>query len=115
MAAGVYNFICEQGATFARSLLVTDSAGDPLDLTGYTARMQIRRDIKRDTTMLSLTTENGRITLGGEAGTIGLYISDEDTATIPRSGVYDLEIISSDGTVTRVLKGKFELDLEVTR
>ena len=115
MAAGIYNFICEQGATFQRSLTTTDGAGEPLDLSGYTARMQVRRDIDSATVMITLTTENGGSTLGGEAGTIDLYISDSDTSDIPRSGVYDLEIISGGGVVTRLIKGKFELDPEVTR
>ena len=115
MAAGIYNFICEQGVTFQRSITATDSEGDALDLTGYTARMQVRRDIGSATVLISLTTENGRITLGGDQGTVDLEISAADTSSIPRPGVYDLEIISSGGIVTRLLKGKFELDPEVTR
>lgn len=115
MAAGIYNFICEQGVTFQRSITATDSAGDLLDLTGYTARMQIRRDINATTTLAELTTENGGITLGDDAGTIDLFISADDTSDITRDGVYDLEIISPSDIVIRLLKGKFEIDQEVTR
>lgn len=115
MAAGIYNFICEQGATFTRVINATDGAGDPIDLTGYTARMQVRRDIDATAILIELTTENGRITLGGESGTITLSIDAEDTSAIPRPGIYDLELESDTGTVIRLLKGIFDLDPEATR
>lgn len=116
MAAGVYNFTIEQGTTFRRTLTLKDAAGDPVDLTGYTARMQIRAEVESTSVMLSLTTQNGGISLGGVAGTIELFISDINTSTVTTEGVYDLEIVDgSNNEVTRVLKGKVRLDKEVTR
>ena len=41
MAAGKYNFTIEQGATVDFEIAYTDSNGDPIDLTGYDARMQL--------------------------------------------------------------------------
>jgi hypothetical protein len=116
MAAGIYNFICEQGATFNRTFTVKDAAGDPLDLTDFIARMQVRRDIDAAEPMIELTTENGGIELGGEEGTVSLFISAGDTSDIPRSGVYDIEIQSGqNGETSRILKGQFILDPEVTK
>lgn len=115
MAAGVYNFICEQGATFNRVIHATDASGDPIDLTDYTARMQVRRDLDASDVLIELTTENDRISLGGANGEITLTIDAEDTSSIPRPGVYDLELESDSGTVIRLLKGTFKLDSEVTR
>lgn len=115
MAAGIYNFTCEQGATFTRVINATDAAGDPIDLTGYTARMQVRRDLDASSIIIELTTENGRISLDGASGEITLTIDAEDTSAIPRPGVYDLELESDGGTVIRLLKGTFNLDSEVTR
>ena len=115
MLAGTYKITCDQGATFERVITVKDSTGTPMNLTGYTARMQVRREIESSTTLVELTTQNGRITLGGAAGTITLSMNAATTAAIEDEGVYDLEIISSGGAVHRVLKGRFVLDLEVTR
>jgi len=124
MLAGIYNMTCQQGATFARTLTLRypdpeSPAIDPVYLlwnfTGYTARMQVRRTLQSTTPMISLTTENGRITLGGVTGVIELLISATDTAQITSSGVYDLEIISSSGVVSRVIQGDFILSEEVTR
>jgi len=113
--AGTYNFSIDQGATFSRRITLRNSDETLYNLTGYTARMHIRRELPDTETMLVLTTENGRITLGGAAGTIDLYIADEQTATLTRDGVYDLEIQSSAGEVFRVLKGAVRVSLEVTR
>jgi hypothetical protein len=115
MLAGVYKIICDQGATFQRVLTITDANDDPMNLTGYTARMQIRPEIESTDVLLELTTQNGRITLGGAAGTIALNLTPQDTATIDRDGFYDIEIISSGGAVHRVVRGRFVVNLEVTR
>ena len=42
MAAGRYSFVIEQGSTTDFEIIYKDSAGDPIDLTDYQARMQIR-------------------------------------------------------------------------
>ena len=124
MLAGIYNITCQQGSTFGRTLTFkypdpTSPPADPTylpwNLTGYTARMQVRRTIDSSTTLISLTTENGRISLGGASGIIELNITAADTATITSSGVYDLEIIASNGVVSRILQGDFTLSPEVTR
>ena len=115
MLAGVYKIVCDQGATFERLITIKDSNDDPMNLTGYTARMQIRPEIESSDVLVELTTENGRITLGGAAGTVELNLTPQVTATIDRDGFYDLEIISNGGAVHRVLRGRFVVNLEVTR
>jgi hypothetical protein len=67
--------------------------------------------------MISLTTENNGITIepASTKGEIRLIMSAADTAALDSNGVYDLEIISGSGTVSRVIQGSFTLDLEVTR
>ena len=114
MAAGAYDITCEQGATFSRTLTVKDSNGDARDLSSYTARMQVRRTKSSSTTLIDLTTANGRISTNS-AGQIILSISATDTAALTDEGVYDLEIEDTSGNVERVVEGKFKLHLEVTR
>jgi hypothetical protein len=114
MTPGKYNMICPQGATFAKQLTYAID-GDPVDLTTYTARMQVREKHTSKTVAVSLTTENGGITLGDDEGTIDLYIADESTSAITaKDYVYDLELVSS-GEVYRILEGKFIVTPEVTR
>jgi hypothetical protein len=116
MAAGKYDFYIEQGATFNRTIVWKDSSEDPVNLTGYTARMQVRKTVNSDTTILSLTTENGKIALGGALGTITLTLAPADTETLESfCGVYDLELKSGSDFVTRLLEGQVTISREVTR
>lgn len=90
--------------------------GLPVDLTSWTARMQIRTSTASSTVAVDMTTANGRIVLGGTAGTIRLLLSDAVTAGISiTSGVYDLELIAPDTTVRRLIYGNVTLVKEVTR
>jgi hypothetical protein len=112
--AGEYNFTIEQGATF--NLLMTWKIDNvAVNLTGYTARLQARIDVDETDTILSLTTGAG-ITLGGAAGTINLDQTATQTALLPKGEyVYDLELQSSGGIVTRLLQGELNISAEVTR
>jgi hypothetical protein len=119
MAAGRLDLTIEQGATFKRTLLLKqgDGASAPaVNLTGYTARMQIRADVDSTTVLIALTTENGRITITPLDGRLDLLISATDSAALAfEAGVHDLEIVSSGGEVTRLVQGKAKLSKEVTR
>lgn len=115
MPAGIYNIVAEQGATFTRTLTWTDNAGAAIDLTTYTARMHVRVETHSASTVLTLTTENGGISLGGASGTITLQASATTTAALDAgSYVYDLEMVSG-SVVTRLVQGTFVVNAEVTR
>lgn len=115
MLAGQYNLVIDQGAHFERSMTVKNPDGTIFDLTDFTARMHIRTEIDADDVMCELTTENGRIVLGGDEGTIRLIIPASLTQDFDDEGVYDLELIDSEDRVYRLLKGKVKVELEVTR
>jgi hypothetical protein len=114
MIPGKYNMVCPQGTTFSKQLTFTiDSV--PVDLTTYTARMQVREKYTSTSAIITITTENGGISLGGEDGTIDLYVSDSNTSHIvAKEYVYDLELVSS-SNVYRLIQGKFIVTPEVTR
>ena len=113
---GIYNIACNQGATFQRSITWTDSARNPYNLTGYSARMHVRETVESANTIVQLTTANSRISLGGAAGTVNLTIAATDTANLtPGLYVYDLELVSSANVVTRLIEGNFNVRAEVTR
>lgn len=117
----VYTFQIYQGQTWRNTLRLKDAAGDPIDLTDYTARMQIRETVESATFVLELTTENGRLTIDELAGEIAVLVDADDTSAIelplgePGQWVYDLEIIDSSDVVTRVLQGAVVMHAEVTR
>jgi hypothetical protein len=117
MAAGKLKLLIEQGATFRKTL--TWKAGVPavpVNLTSCTARMQFRSEIASATPLITLTTENGGIVLGGALGTIELIITATATAAITwTTGVYDLEVAFASGDVRRLVYGPVTVSPEVTR
>lgn len=115
MLAGVHNFTIDQGAYWQRSLKLFNPDESLYNLTGHTARMHLRREVKAPNPVISLTTENGRISLGGSNGVITLTLEAADTATITHDCVYDLEIVTSAGKPYRVIGGNIKLNPEVTR
>ena len=115
MAATTYDILIEQGATYSQVITYKDN-GVAVNLQGYTARMQVRATIEAATALIELTTANERIALGGAAGTITLTISAADTEALTAGrGVYDLELISGSGIVTRLLQGVATISRNVTR
>lgn len=115
MAAGNLDIRIDQGSVFALSLEYTDAAGVAVNLTGFTARMQVRKSATAPAPVLNLTSGSG-ITLGGAAGTIALYASDSTTAGVPAGDyVYSLELDPGGGNSFRLLEGKCTVTAEVTR
>ncbi len=115
MSAAYWKIRVEQGSTWRRVLTVKNDDGTPVNLTGYSARMQVRETIEAVTPVYSLTTGDG-ITIDGPAGQLTIVIADEtSSAWTWRYGVYDLELESAGGEVERLLYGEVEVDQEVTR
>ena len=119
MTAATLKLEIEQGSTFryALELKAGTAANAPaLDLTGYVARMQIRADQAAATVLHEMTSANGGITIDALAGRLNLLISATATAAFAFDrAVYDLEIESAGGEVTRVIQGTVVLSREVTR
>jgi hypothetical protein len=110
---GTYNINCPQGATFDRTFTIT-VGGTAMNLTGYTAAMQVREAAGAATALLSLTNGSG-ITLGGTAGTIGVVVAATASAAVAAGSYsYDLEL-NSGGTITRLLEGSFNVTGNITR
>ena len=87
----------------------------PVNLTGYTARMQIRLKVEDADFIHELTTENGGITINTTDSTLTLTISAVDTAAFTFStAVYSLELVTG-SVVTPFVNGTITMYKEVTR
>lgn len=108
---GSLNLTIYQGATFSVTLTWTTD-GSPVNLTGYTADMMVKNG---QTDVVELSTTNGRIALGGSAGTITLTIDADDTAALtPVHADYDLLLTSGTGVVVPLLAGLVTVRESVT-
>lgn len=114
MAAGIYNFTMDQGSTWTISLVYNDSDGNPINLTGYTAKMQLRRKFDSATAALTLATGGQGIVITGGTGTIDITATDEQTGAIDAGlYVYDLDL-NNGGIITRLIQGQATVSAEVT-
>jgi hypothetical protein len=127
MAAGIYNFTIEQGATFTRIFKYKDSEGNPIQLGEASAlRMQIRESIDDESPIPGgeFTSASGGFFLSSSVGQPSeSAVKDQFTLIIPAStssnfnfdrAVYDIELVDGN-TTTRLLQGKIKLSKEVTR
>ena len=113
---GNYDITIYQGSTFSQLFTWQDQNNALVNLIGYTARMMARASVDSVSPFITLTTENSGIALGGAAGTITLSMSAAQTAAlVAQSGIYDLEVVSGSGQVTRLLEGNLMVSAEVTR
>ena len=96
----------EQGSDFVLNILYQDTNDNPIDLSTYTARMHLRESSDSSSTLIELTNANGRITLGQSDPNIVLELTAGDTASLDFDyAFYDLEVVSSSATVSKVLRG----------
>ncbi len=109
-----YNLVCEQATTF-NFIFSINNNNVLLDLTGYTGVMTVRPFVGATTTTVVASTANGRMTLGGIAGTVTVLIDATTTGAISSGRyVYDL-VLTTGSTVTRYLEGKFIVTGAVTQ
>lgn len=115
MPAQTANLTIEQGATFRQTFFVKAADGAARDLTGFSARMQVRATIDTPTPAASLTSPAGGLTITAATGRIDALITAADTAAMTFSrAVYDLELVNG-AEVERAFSGFVTLSREVTR
>lgn len=118
--APIFELVIGQGATKTLSFIWKDVLGVPIPLAGYEARMQVREDYDSNTKILALSSvapsADGSLTITPLAGKITLVIPATRTAALDfEEAVWDLEVQSGSGEVTRLVQGPAMLDREVTR
>lgn len=136
MLQNKYNISIWQGSTFGLTLSVTYANNTPKNISGHSARMQIRSSYDATTPEESLSTDTGEIVVTDAAnGTmhielsaartanievdlsnlVTVKLSETQTVKIPRTTyVYDLELIDANN-VTKIVYGDVAVYGEVTR
>lgn len=116
MSAGKLDLVIEQGSDYFHQLIWQNvEEGTPIDITGYTAKMQIRPCFGSDDIYEELSTANGKITIVGADGKILLELTNAvTTAYTWVNGVYDLELTSTVSKITRLIEGKVTITKNLT-
>jgi hypothetical protein len=88
----------------------------PVSLTGYSARMQIRESVDSTTVIYEASSSVGQIVLNNSLGTITITIPASATTLFTfTTAVYAVELFDSNGKVIPFLVGNLTLVPEVTR
>ena len=115
MAAAKYDLQIDQGSNLSLAFHIPVNE---LSLSGYTARAQVRSTHSSSSTVLDFSTVTTPIavTSSSSANKIALVLTASETAALTAGRyVWDLEIVSGGGVVTRLLEGSCVVTPEVTR
>ena len=109
MLPAEHTLYCYKGQTYSQNCFFKQG-GQPIDLTGITARAQIR-PLENDEELIAAFD----VTVEGSAGKVSLRLSDEVTAAIcPGVYFWDLRMVDGQGEVGYYVKGKFIVSGRVT-
>jgi hypothetical protein len=113
MPGGYVELYIDQGTTFADTIhLTSDVTGANMNLSGYSARSQMRRSHYSQNASANLTCTIAT----PNSGQIAITLTSANTANLsPGKYVFDLEIESSTGVVTRPIEGVIVVTPGVTR
>lgn len=101
---GLYSPNAYRGETFSRVITWRDSAGALVNLTGYSAKIQIRDTVSNS--VLDEFAVGTGLTLGGALGTITWEMTAAETLALPTGNLaYDLRMTSGTSVVTYLLYG----------
>jgi hypothetical protein len=109
----VANLIIDQGSDFNSTLTLEDTIGNPLDLTVYTVRGQVRKTYTSSSSYAFACTK----LISQGPGKIKIELSPDQTGMMkPGRYVYDIEIVHNTGIpVVRVIEGQVTVTPRVTR
>lgn len=97
MSAGKYDFSIEQGTSFTLSFVYKDSSGNPVNLTGWCARLVWKTSSGTETFSTETTNNNYRFEMDEINGKLILQFPASTTNSFSfNSAKYDLELQAPD-------------------
>ena len=113
------NIVIEQGADFILPLqLYADAAKTQLrDLTGYTAKMQIKRAYDSATAIFDKSTSDPEITIDIATAVVQIQIPGDQTAAMPANfqGEWDIVLFGPTSSKERLMMGACGVSPGITK
>lgn len=104
------NLVIDQGTDFSATIDVVDANNDIYDLSSYTVAAQMRKNYASSTATTFSCTDTDA------GGQIVMALSSNTTSQLePGRYLYDVEITSDGGTVSRVVEGIVTVTPGITR
>jgi hypothetical protein len=113
--AGKKNFEVDQNATFSFIIEYKDNNGNPIDLDGSSAKLQVRDTAGGSKLAFSLTSPNGGIIIDEPNGKLTIKMTPTQTNKLfyPKSS-YDIMVTDSNLNKIKLLEGFITLSRSVT-
>lgn len=118
------NIEMDQGSTLEYTFTLRTISNDPVNITGFDARLMVRKTYGSANAEITATIANSKLTVVDAAnGILKLTLTPDDTRLIRFANrnddtlecVYDLEIITPTSKVYKPARGNFTIRREVTR
>lgn len=104
------NIVIDQGTDFSATIDVVGANNDIFDLTNYTAAAQMRKNYASSSAVTFVCTDTG------SSGEITIELTSNTTSQLePGRYLYDVEIASSGGSISRVVEGIATVTPGITR
>lgn len=104
------DLIVYQGDDYGATVLVTNEDGTPADITGYTAKAQIRRAVADSdpevVAELSATVQSPHVVLG---------LTHAQTELLTGRYMWDLQLLTDESAIVTIMRGAVKVTNEVTR
>jgi hypothetical protein len=100
ISPGTYNITLQRRADYSITLQFKDSAGVPINLTGWTVAAQAWNQGRTSKYADFTVTYTNRST-----GTVAIALTDEQTAIFPNEAYYDVLLTNGSGLKEYYLKG----------
>jgi len=109
-----YNFTHKRGDTFKEVNFAYLLNGSPINLTGATIKMQLRKECGGLVALNLTSVANAGITITNASG--GLFKINKQIINIAEYDyLYDIQITFADSTVESYLDGVFTITCDITR
>lgn len=105
------NITIPQSTDYNLVIYCLDSENNPVDLTGYSANLTIKRTYQSDA-IIEASTDTGEIVVVGLEGKLTVSLTNTQTALLPDFlCVYSLTVTSPDSQILMLLSGKVKVIL----
>jgi hypothetical protein len=112
----IVNIIAQNDADFYAWFAFKDGGGNPIDLTGATMDMKLRRHVEDATVFLDLSTANGDIVLVDPlSGVFTIFIEMEILQQLSPGDYAQSLIMDANGLRTQIWNGTFTNNLGPSR
>lgn len=114
MSLNTYNIVIAQNTTKNILIQYLDSDKQEIDITNYTAELQVRSSYTSATALITLTTAiNGGLTIQNTNEILIKFLPVHTQNLTLSKYVYDIMLLSPAGVQTRILAGEFVVSKSV--